>query len=146
MKILSKIFLMFFVVSCGYQPLLINKNSDFKFGNSKLLGDNKLSSKILNNLSSFKSQDSNSIIVIKSNFKKNVSSKDEKGNAEVYNIKIDVEISTKLKKKELVKSFSESISYNNRPSSFELKKYENSIIKTITEKISQDAFLYLSSL
>lgn len=146
MKILSKIFLMFFIVSCGYQPLLVNKSSNFSFGGSELLGDSKLSSKILNNLSGFKSEDSNSTIVIKSNIKKNVSSKDKKGNAEVYNIKVDVEISTKLKKEDLIKSFSESISYNNKASSFELKKYENSIIKTITEKISQDAFLYLSSL
>ena len=140
MKILSKIFLMFFIVSCGYQPLLVNKSSNFSFGGSELLGDSKLSSKILNNLSGFKSEDSNSTIVIKSNIKKNVSSKD------VYNIKVDVDISTKLKKEDLIKSFSESISYNNKASSFELKKYENSIIKTITEKISQDVFLYLSSL
>ena len=80
------------------------------------------------------------------NYFKSISSKNKKGDPEVFNIKIEVNIILNSPGKKLNKSFNETISYNNQSSKFELKKYENQIIKNITQKISQDIILFFRSL
>ena len=118
-----------FLTSCGYQPLLINKSSTFKFKNALIAGDEKISKIILKNLSSFKSNLSTNEIEVSSSLSKNISAKNKKGDPEVYK-----------------KSFSETISYNNLSSNFELKQYENRITINMIDKISQDIALYFRSI
>ena len=135
-----------FLTSCGYQPLLINKSSTFKFKNALIAGDEKISKIILKNLSSFKSNVSTNEIEVSSSLSKNISANNKKGDPEIFNIKISVTLIIKLSNEVYKKSFSETISYNNLSSNFELKQYENRITINIIDKISQDIALYFRSI
>ena len=97
-------------------------------------------------MDNYKGENSDTSLKIESNYFKSISSKNKKGDPEVFNIKIEVNIILNSPGKKLNKSFNETISYNNQSSKFELKKYENQIIKNITQKISQDIILFFRSL
>ena len=59
MRYIFKYFLvMIILTSCGYQPILSNKNLNFTFNDLKLSGDKSLSQEIGNNLKSFKNKNS----------------------------------------------------------------------------------------
>ena len=146
MKILLKILFLLLVYSCGYEPLLVQKNDIIFFNETKIIGENKISKAILRNLNNYKGESSDASLEIESNYSKSISSKNKKGDPEVFNIRIDVNIILNSPGKNLNKSFNETISYNNQSSNFELKKYENQIIQNITKKISQDIIFFFRSL
>ena len=146
MKIFLKILFLLMVYSCGYQPLLVQKSDKVFFNETTIIGESKISKAILRNLDNYKGENSDTSLKIESNYFKSISSKNKKGDPEVFNIKIEVKIILNSPGKKLNKSFNETISYNNQSSKFELKKYENQIIKNITQKISQDIILFFRSL
>ena len=79
-----------------------------------------------------------------SNVSKNITSKDKKGNPNTFSLIISVKLGVQIDNGELVqKDFSQSSSYSNNSNKFDLKKYENSLTKNLTEKISKDIILYL---
>ena len=146
MKIFLKVLFLLTIYSCGYQPLLVQKSDIIFFNETTIIGESKISKAILKNLNNYKGENSDAKLEIESNYFKSISSKNKKGDPEVFNIRIDVNISLNSPGKKLNKSFKETISYNNQPSNFELKKYENQIIQNITQKISQDIILFFRSL
>ena len=146
MKILLKILFLLMVYSCGYQPLLVQKSDIIFFNETNIIGESKISKAILRNLNNYKGESSDASLEIESNYSKSISSKNKKGDPEVFNIRIDVNIILNSPGNKLNKSFSETISYNNQSSNFELKKYENQIIQNITKKISQDIIFFFRSL
>ena len=146
MKIFLKVLFLLTIYSCGYQPLLVQKSDIIFFNETTIIGESKISKAILKNLNNYKGENSDANLEIESNYFKSISSKNKKGDPEVFNIRIDVIISLNSPGKKLNKSFKETISYNNQPSNFELKKYENQIIQNITQKISQDIILFFRSL
>ena len=146
MKILLKILFLLMVYSCGYQPLLVQKSDIIFFNETNIIGESKISKAILRNLNNYKGESSDASLEIESNYSKSISSKNKKGDPEVFNIRIDVNIILNSPGKKLNKSFNETISYNNQSSNFELKKHENQIIQNITQKISQDIIFFFRSL
>ena len=146
MKIFLKIVFLLMVYSCGYQPLLVQKSDIIFFNETNIIGESKISKAILRNLNNYKGESSDASLEIESNYSKSISSKNKKGDPEVFNIRIDVNIILNSPGKKLNKSFNETISYNNQSSNFELKKYENQIIQNITQKISQDIIFFFRSL
>ena len=146
MKIFLKIVILLMVYSCGYQPLLVQKSDIIFFNETNIIGESKISKAILRNLNNYKGESSDASLEIESNYSKSISSKNKKGDPEVFNIRIDVNIILNSPGKKLNKSFNETISYNNQSSNFELKKYENQIIQNITKKISQDIIFFFRSL
>ena len=146
MKIFLKIVFLLMVYSCGYQPLLVQKSDIIFFNETNIIGESKISKAILRNLNNYKGESSDASLEIESNYSKSISSKNKKGDPEVFNIRIDVNIILNSPGNKLNKSFSETISYNNQSSNFELKKYENQIIQNITKKISQDIIFFFRSL
>tara|TARA_B100000941_G_C28501314_1_gene554417 strand:- start:1214 stop:1654 length:441 start_codon:yes stop_codon:yes gene_type:complete len=146
MKIFLKIVFLLMVYSCGYQPLLVQKSDIIFFNETNIIGESKISKAILKNLNNYKGEGSDASLEIESNYSKSISSKNKKGDPEVFNIRIDVNIILNSPGKKLNKSFNETISYNNQSSNFELKKHENQIIQNITQKISQDIIFFFRSL
>ena len=93
MKYIFKCFLIVILLtSCGYQPILSNKNINFTYNDLKLSGDKNLSQEIGSNLKSFKNNNSKNKIEISSEILKNIISKDEKGNPNVLELKLIVNI------------------------------------------------------
>ena len=137
-------FVMILLTSCGYQPILSNKNLNFTYNNLKLSGDKSLSQEIGNNLKSFKDENSKNEIEISSEILKKIISKDEKGDPNILELKLNIKIKI-LGKNEIEKKFTETISYNNNASKFKLKKFERKQISNLAQKISKDIYIYLNS-
>ena len=145
MRYIFKYFLvMIILTSCGYQPILSNKNLNFTFNDLKLSGDKSLSQEIGNNLKSFKNKNSENELEISSEILKSVISKDEKGNPNILELKLNVNIKI-LGNNEIEKKFAETISYNNNTSKFKLKQFERKQISNLAQKISKDIYIYLNS-
>ena len=142
------IFKYFFVIillsSCGYQPILSNKNINFTFNELILSGDKNLSQEIGSNLKSFKNESSENKIEISSKIIINIISKDEKGNPNVLELKLIVNFKV-FGDNEVEKKFIESVSYNNNTSKFKLKQFERKQISNLAQKLSKDIYIYLNS-
>ena len=86
-------------------------------------------------------------LIIDSLVTKRISSKNKKGDAEIFfmqtTINVDVLEDDKVKNKI---SFVESFEYSNKSSKFELKKYEKSIKRNLASKLSEDILEYLYSI
>ena len=141
--------ILFFVSSCGYTPTFSKKNSNFSIieieasGNQKLnkIISNKL--KVYKNLKSIKSYS----IIIDTNLKKEISSKNTKGNPKTFRMSIDVRINVKDNKDNLnEKIFSRSTNYNNNSNKSKLRREENKKAKNLTEKIAEEVIIYLQSI
>lgn len=145
-KLIKYVFLFFLITSCGFKPIYISDKSNFTFKNAKVEGDIKLSNVILKNLNSLKNKDGKFDLIISSNYKKIISSKDKKGNPEVYDMGLIVNLIVKNDNEELKNKFKENLSYNNLSSKFELKQYEDDLKMNLANKITQDIIIYLNSI
>ncbi len=151
---MNKIFIKFltiliFVSGCGYSPIFSNKNSYFSLQEINSTGNNRLNRIINNALNNYKGANSekNISLTIFTDLKKEISSKDTKGNPKTYKI----EVNSKILAKDSIgnvneKEFSKSTNYNNRSNKFELKKFENETTKNLAEKISEEIIIYLQSI
>ena len=148
-NLIKLIILLVFVSGCGYSPIFSNKNSNFSIQELNTIGNVKLNKIINNKLNNYSNIDSQKkfSLKIETFLKKEITSKDSKGNPKTYriNLKFNVLIidSNGNEKK---KVFSKSIDYNNRDNKSELKKYENETAKNLAEKISNQIIIYLSSI
>ena len=143
----AKYFVIYLVlVSCGFQSIYVSNKSNFSFNKSNALGEIKLSKEIISNLSGLKRDDGEYELIIETIFKKNVSSKNKKGDPEVFDMSLDVNV-TLLKDNEILKNkFREKLSYNNLKSKFELKQQENNLKSSLVQEITQDILIYLNSI
>ena len=142
-KILLILFM--FTISCGYQPILTSDNKNFSFKQAETNGDDRLSFRVIRNLEHLKSSDSEYNIKIDIKEKKSISSKDKKGNPSIFNLMIIIKIDIEGKNKNLSQTFSENLNYNNQKNKFDLKKFENEIKLSLTDKLSQNILFYLQS-
>ena len=93
------------------------------------------------------SENSENKIFINSSINKLIASKNKKGNPEIFNIDLSVNLEIYIdNKKTDYKVFNESVSYSNLSSKFELKERENKIENSLTDKIYNDILVYLQSL
>ena len=141
--------ILFFVSSCGYAPIFSSKNSDFSIIEIKSTGNSKLNKILINKLDNYKSTNSKKRFSLKidTNLKKEIASKDTKGNPKIYKMDVNLKIYAEDEKNNLKeKLFSKSINYNNSNNKFKLKKYENETAKNLTEKIAEEIIIYLQSI
>ena len=143
-------FLIIFLNNCGYTPIYSKKSQDFEINKIDLFGDIKVNKILLTKLNIYKNNsDSKKTfdIVINSNSLRTTLTKDKKGNPSQFSlsIKVNVIISDNMNEIELETNFSESSTYDNSDNKFDLKKYENSLIKNMTEKIYSDLILFIQT-
>ena len=139
----------FFIVSCGYQPLYLNKETNFYIYKINSFGDKKINKALINRLEIYKDKNSNKKIELEINSKinKTTTSKDTKGNPKTFRIEIISQIKViKEEKINLDKIFSKSTNYNNSSKKFELKQYEENLKINLIDKISEDIVGYLQTL
>ena len=138
------------LLSCGYKPIFSSSKANFSITEIKLFGDVKIGSKIKKNLNIYKSSENKNIfysLKINSNQKKNIVSKDAKGDPKIFKIQVLVNLAilenNKVKNK---KNFKESFSYNNSTDKFSLNQYEKNIEDNLIEKIVAKIIIYLYSI
>ena len=139
----------FFIVSCGYQPLYSNKETNLYIYKINSFGNEKVNKALINRLEMYKDKNSKKKIELEINSKinKTTTSKDTKGNPKTFRIEIIYQIKViKEEKINLDKIFSKSTNYNNSSKKFELKKYEENLKINLIDKISEDIIGYLQTL
>ena len=143
----AKYFIIYLVlVSCGFQSIYVSDKSNFSFNESNALGEIKISKEIINNLKGLKRDDGEYELIIETIFKKNVSSKNKKGDPEVFDMSLDVNVTLKKDNEILKNKFREKHSYHNLKSKFELKQHENNLKSNLVQKITRDILIYLNSI
>ena len=142
------ILILFFMASCGYQPLYVNKDSsDLVFNKIELFGDKEINRRIISFISikEDKSEEKLNQIVLRSNEDIIETSKDSKGR--VATLKTTVEIKLVILDGNQIikeKTFNENFSYNNKDNKFDLTKYQNEIKNNLVDKIIEQMSIYLS--
>ena len=149
---MKKIFfiLLFFISSCGYQPLYQNKDlENFKFRKITLTGDNYINKRVTNTISVQEDNEAKNEkeLFISSSAEIQETSKNSKGQVEYFriivtvNLKIINKINGNIQSKNFVKEFT----YNNKQNKFELIEYQNFIKDELIDKIINDIIVYLNS-
>ena len=142
------ILILFFMASCGYQPLYVNKDSsDLVFNKIELFGDKEINRRIVSFISikEDKSEEKLNQLVLRSNEDIIETSKDSKGR--VATLKTTVEIKLVILNGNQIikeKTFNENFSYNNKDNKFDLTKYQNEIKNNLVDKIIEQMSIYLS--
>ena len=144
----------FLLFSCGFEPIYSQKkldsNYNFTIASIGFSGNNNINQYLKNNLVNYtnnKGKETRYDLIINSTIKKKITSKNKKGNPELFYTKILINLEiiedNKIKNKTI---FEESFEYKNKSNKYELKKYEKSIQKNLSLKISKDIIEYLYSI
>tara|TARA_B100001029_G_C14933141_1_gene378840 strand:- start:49 stop:510 length:462 start_codon:yes stop_codon:yes gene_type:complete len=149
-KIILATLIVLFLNNCSYQPIYSAKNEKFSLGNLQSSGNKKIDKLLIKKLEIFKKDESNKAkynLNIKSESKKNISSKDKKGNPKTFTLVLSFKIEIENSLGEIrSKTFEKYTTYENNENKFDLKKYENLIKENMVESISQNIIEYLQDL
>ena len=148
MKIFKQIFylLFIFVTSCGYQSIETYYKGDFQISELNITGNKNINRIIDRNLKNSNENNNSSNLLkveIKTDLNKSIITKNSKGEATRYDMKININLKTfKNEKLVLEEIYSKNNSYNTLESKYELKQYEkiliNDSVKEIIQRIKQD--------
>ena len=144
---IKTVLLIFLVSSCGYSPIYISDKIEFNYSKIVLEGNKQISNKIKNNIDYLENSSSNYSLIINSKEQKSVSSKNELGNPEVFNMYLEVNVKI-FENDNLVKEkvFAESKSYNNTSSQFKLKQREENMSENLVKKVLENLRLFLKNI
>ena len=152
MKIIKYILiiLLIFSSSCGYKSVNNLESFNFVISKYEFTGDKKINYIIEKNFKRFQSEKNDSAnfkILAASEKKISAVSKNTDGKVSTYNIEVIVELEI-FKNQKLVDSniFKENINYDNLNSKFELKQYENILLKDLVDQIILKINNYINSL
>ena len=148
-KSILLILLFFILANCGFEPIYSSKKSNFNIGEIKITSKNKFNSIIKNNLKNISNNESQNKfdLIINSEKKRIISSKDAKGNPQLLTMIISIEV--QIIKDNVIKNkknFSQDFSYSNDSNKFSLAQYEKDIEKNLINKIVENINTYLLSL
>ena len=138
----------FFVTSCGYQPLYMNKNQNF-FLKIELAGNKKIARQIVSlaALSENPNSKNKNIIILDVSDSTIATSKDTKGKITSYKTTLNVKVLIKENDKLLnEKFFDESFNYNNLDNKYDLSNYRKDVEENLARKIAEDLIIYINLL
>ena len=144
------IVLFFFISSCGYQSIYLNKSlKNYEFQNISFEGDNYVNKKIINILSikeNVKDNDKNKLFIISSYQIKEIS-RNAKGQVTLYKdiINIDLNIRNTNNTKIKGKNFNREFTYNNKDNKFDLVEYQKSVKDDLINAAINDIIIFLNS-
>ena len=142
--------LLFFLSSCGYQPVYLNKNlKNIEYSKIKLNGDESINKIIINALpiSVNDNNEKKNQLNLSSLYKIEPASKNSKGQVLSFKSMIEVNLEVKNINNEIVqnKNFVKQFIYNNKQNNFELIDYQNSIKDDLIDIIISEIIIYLNS-
>ena len=144
------ILLIFFITSCGYQPLYKskNENNNFKINEIQLIGNSEVGKKILVSLPLviIKNDEDLNRITIEADKSVIEASKNSKGQATSYRTTIFVKFKILDSNNKLVseKTLKKDFSYNADENKFRFKEYQNKIEENLIKDMAEDILFYLN--
>ena len=144
------VFLLFFLSSCGYQPIYLNKGLENKeFSKIFLEGNVDINKKILSTLPISENEqktEQNQLYIVSSYTVENAS-KNSSGQITSYKtvVSLNLEIKDGNNKSITNRNFIKQSIYNNKENSFELANYQATIKDNLTNAIINEIIIFLSS-
>ena len=142
------ILLFFLLQSCGYTPIYKNiKNLDYNFRILNITGNNDINNLLTTYIQRYsnKSDNENINLNIKTEYVKNVLSKNKEGKITNYLIKSRIEFEIKGSRNDKNFIFEDEIRAVNSDNQFEFKKYENTIKSNFVNSAMEELILKISS-
>ena len=144
------IFLFIIISGCGYQTIYKTKDINLRVEEIKLTGSNDLNKIINRYFNYYKNNKNYSKIIdvhINSSMKKEISSKDRKGNAKTFELSVSIKLNI-LENENIIKTkiFNKSSNYKNLDNKFDLNQYEKNLIDNLVYDIWQDVEITMHSL
>ena len=138
-----------FLGSCGYERIYLSKDLNFNITELEFKSNQKINKSIertFNNLN--KNTNGKKIkAVINSQKEKKIITKDKKGNPNLFELSIYVEIYLYGNKNLLSKkTFIKNNKYSNNENKFDLNVYEQDLEKTLNQQIVEEIYTYLNQL
>ena len=148
LKTTFTLILFLFLSSCGYKAIHSKKNNnsyDFSISKLNFIGDRNINLRIKEKLNNYtlNKKDKNFILDIESDVEKKILSKDASG--EVTNFKITIKIKVELLAQGNLE-ITENFNYNNIENKFNLKTYENQVIRDLTNTAVDKLIFKLSNI
>ena len=148
-KIIFFSFVIVFLNNCGYTPIYSKKNLNFEIETLTTTGEAKVNKILLNKLniySDIPNAQRALKLLINSKTTKSTITKDKKGNPTQFSMNLLVTMKIKDDKNNTMETkFSESSTYDNSNNKFDLRKYEDNLIKNMTEKIFSEMILFIQT-
>ena len=150
LRLIISALLLLFTASCGYEVVKNSSQLNYSINQLDIKGDNQINSilnkKLINrkNLGNISKSLKLSLIT---ESKTNTTSQDSMGNASSYQLTVDINILVITNDgREFKKLFTKNTNYNNLNSKFELRQYERTLKKNLTNDIFLEINRYLGSL
>ena len=150
LRLIISALLLLFTASCGYEVVKNSSQLNYSINQLDIKGDNQINSilnkKLINrkNLGNISKSLKLSLIT---ESKTNTTSQDSMGNASSYQLTVDINILVITNDgREFEKLFTKDTNYNNLNSKFELRQYERTLKKNLTNDIFLEINRYLNSL
>jgi outer membrane lipopolysaccharide assembly protein LptE/RlpB len=140
MRNLILIILLLFLSSCGYSSIYKNQQSfDFQLNIIGVEGDYEMNNLISNEIKLYSNKDSLNIydINIKTDYEKDVLTKNSSGVITDYNLSVVSVFSINLKNKNKTFKFEENINIKNQSDTFEQNTYEKNIKRNFASSIRE---------
>ena len=144
-KILFLFFIIIFFNNCGYTPIYSKKSQSFEIVEIEYFGEKKVNKILSNKLKIYKNNPEAKRtfnIFINSTSTKEIITKDKKGNPTQFSMSISITLKIN---NEIEKTFLENSTYDNSEDKFDLRKYEDNLIKNMTETIFSEMILFLQT-
>ena len=132
-----------------YEPILLNKNYNFNFVDINSEGNQQINSLIKNRLSKNTAKNSGQSYEIYFLSKKvrEVVTSNTQGDPAIFKIIIKLKYKIMQNNKEVLANLlSKQVTYNNIDDKFELLKYEENIIKSLSEKFVDDILMSVTAM
>jgi len=129
-KFIFIIIVFFSLSSCGYSPVFSNQSEmNFNLMINKINGSNVMNDIVRSQIKKYKSTsvEKTVLINVKTNYSKEILSKNKKGEVTNYLIKMEIEFENTAVENQIY-VFKEEIKTSSMSNKFELKEYENTII------------------
>ena len=136
-----------FLGSCGYERIYLSKELNFNITKLEFISNEKINKNIERTFNSLnKNIDGKKIsAVVNSQKEKKIITKDKKGNPNLFELSIKVEIYFYENEKLLNKiTFIKNNNYSNNENKFDLNIYEKNLEKILNQKIVKKIFTYLN--
>tara|TARA_B100001115_G_C15645503_1_gene310779 strand:+ start:114 stop:575 length:462 start_codon:yes stop_codon:yes gene_type:complete len=135
--------------NCGYTPIYSKKNYNFEIKKIEMLGETTINKLLSNKLKVYKdnpeAKNSLSLIINSQSFKTTIT-KDKKGNPTQFSMSINVDVKViDDSNNQTETTFSENSTYDNSDNKFDLRKYEDNLVKNMSEKIFSELTLFIQT-
>tara|TARA_B100000780_G_scaffold41053_1_gene25518 strand:- start:122 stop:574 length:453 start_codon:yes stop_codon:yes gene_type:complete len=148
LKTTFTLILFLFLTSCGYKAIHSKKNNssyDFSISELSFIGDRNINLRIKEKLNNYtlNKKDKDFILNIESDVEKKILSKDASG--KITNFKITIKIKVEVLDKNSLE-ITENFNYNNIDNKFNLRTYENQVIRDLANTAVDKLIFKLSNI